>query len=203
MSTTTPDTPAARDPRFEGVRLVLAMLALMWVVEIIDQIDNNRLESHGIRPHHLAGLQGIVFAPFLHAGWDHLISNTVPFLLLGATIALSGAARVLTVTVIVAVVGGLGVWLVAPSNSLHIGASGLVFGFAFYLISRGLFERSLVHLGVGAAVAAVYGGALLSSLAPRDGISWQGHLFGGIGGVLAAWLLAERDAKPAASQAAT
>jgi membrane associated rhomboid family serine protease len=176
-----------------GVLLVVAIAALMWVVEIADQIDDGRLERHGIAPRSTDGLEGIAFAPFLHAGWDHLIGNTLPFLVLGAAIALGGAARVVAVTVIVAVVGGFGTWLVAPSNTIHIGASGIVFGYAAYLIARGVFSRRVAQIGLGLVVVAVWGTTLLDGLAPADGISWQGHLFGAAGGVLAAWLLDSRD----------
>src|SRR5262249_9975312 len=151
---------------------VAAMAAVMWIVEIVDQIDNGRLEHHGIVPRTGDGLEGIAFAPFLHAGWGHLIGNTLPFLVLGAAIALSGVARVAAVTVVVAVVGGLGTWLVAPANTDHIGASGIVFGYAAYLIARGFFSRSLVQIAVGVAVVAIWGTTLLNGLAPADGISW-------------------------------
>jgi membrane associated rhomboid family serine protease len=181
-----------------GIVLVAAMAALMWVVEIADQIDDGRLERHGIVPRSTDGLEGIAFAPFLHAGWDHLIGNTLPFLVLGAAVALGGAARVAAVTVIVAVVGGLGTWLVAPANTIHIGASGIVFGYAAYLIARGVFGRRLVQIGLGLLVVAVWGTTLVNGLAPADGISWQGHLFGAVGGVLAAWLLDSRS--PASAQ---
>src|ERR1700712_1698272 len=184
-------TPRHSD-RQQGLILVAAMAAVMWIVEVIEQISGGDLEQYGIRPHMINGLDGIVFAPFLHAGFGHLIGNTVPFLILGAMIALSGLWRVAACTVIVIVVAGLGTWLVAPTGTDHIGASGIVFGYATYLIARGLFSRNLLHLGVGLAVIAVYGTTLLFGLAPRDGISWQGHLCGGIGGVVAARALDSR-----------
>jgi len=176
--------------RERGLLLVAAMGVVMWVVEALDAAGAH-LESNGIVPRSGGGLDGILWAPFLHGSWGHLAGNTVPFLVLGALIALSGLARVAAVTILVAVVGGLGVWLVAPSNTVHIGASGIVFGYAGYLVARGIFSRSLLHLAVGAAVALVWGTTLLSGLVPQDGISWQGHLFGGIAGVLAAWVLAD------------
>jgi membrane associated rhomboid family serine protease len=194
-----------RDDRTNGVLLVAGMAAVMWIVEVIDQISGGDLEQYGIKPHEGDGLPGIVTAPFLHAGWGHLIGNTVPFLVLGVTIALSGLARVAATTAIVAVVGGVGVWLFAPSHTDHIGASGIVFGYASYLIARGLFSRNLLHLAVGLFVIALYGSTLLFGLAPRDGISWQGHLFGAIGGVVAARVLdarsdrAQRDRSKAGS----
>jgi membrane associated rhomboid family serine protease len=188
-----PAAPRRTDsPALRGFALVAGMAAVMWVVEIADQVADGRLDSHGIEPREVDGLDGVVFAPFLHAGWDHLIGNTIPFLLLGFAIALGGLARVATVTVIVALVGGLGTWLVAPANTVHIGASGIVFGYAAYLVARGIYSRSPVQIALGVAVLAVWGTTLLRGLVPEDGISWQGHLFGAIGGVLAARLLHRR-----------
>jgi membrane associated rhomboid family serine protease len=188
-----PAAPRRTDsPALRGFALVAGMAAVMWLVEIADQVADGRLDSHGIEPREVDGLDGVVFAPFLHAGWDHLIGNTIPFLLLGFAIALGGLARVATVTVIVALVGGLGTWLVAPANTVHIGASGIVFGYAAYLVARGIYSRSPVQIALGVAVLAVWGTTLLRGLVPEDGISWQGHLFGAIGGVLAARLLHRR-----------
>lgn len=194
MSVTGPATTptAPRDARIDGFKLVGAMAALMWVVEIVNSVDNQMLDQYGIKPREVDGLVGIVTSPFLHASFGHLISNTVPFLVMGAAIALNGAIRVATVTAIIAVVGGAGTWLIAPEHSVHIGASGVVFGYATYLISRGIFNKSLLELGMGAVVGAIWGTALLGGLIPHDGISWQGHLCGGIAGVIAAWALAQR-----------
>jgi membrane associated rhomboid family serine protease len=190
----------AASDRFGGIRVVIALAALMWVVEAIDAIDDHRLDQYGIRPRDADGLVGIVASPFLHAGFGHLISNTVPFVLMGFAIALRGAGRVLAVTAIVGVVGGLGTWLVAPANTLHIGASGVVFGYAAYLLSRGIFDRDLPELAIGVLVGAIWGTALTSGLLPHEGISWQGHLFGAVGGVVAARLLM-RDRQPAPAHA--
>ena len=192
MSTTTEVTTRSDDRR-QALIVVGAMVVLMWVLEIIDQVGNANLDQYGIKPHEADGLvPGIVSAPFLHAGFGHLEGNTVPFILLGGMIALSGLRRVVLATVTIALVGGLGVWIFASSGTDHIGASGLVFGYAAYLIARGIFSRSMVHLVVGVLVIGVYGTTLLFGLAPRDGISWQGHLFGAVGGVVAARLLDAR-----------
>ena len=191
-----PAAPSRADsPVVRGFALVAGMAAVMWVVEVADQIADGRLDSYGIEPRDVDGLDGVVFAPFLHAGFDHLIGNTIPFLLLGFAIALGGVARVAIVTVVVALVGGLGTWLVAPANTLHIGASGIVFGYAAYLVARGVYSRSAMQIGLGMVVLAVWGTTLLRGLVPEDGISWQGHLFGAIGGVLAARLLHRRAAR--------
>jgi membrane associated rhomboid family serine protease len=138
------------DGRVRGLILVAAMAAVMWAVEIVDVVAGD-LDSAGIRPRDPEGLIGIPLAPVLHGGFGHLIGNTIPFLVLGGLIALSGLARIAAVTVIVALVGGLGTWLVAPANTVHIGASGLVFGFAAYLIARGVLSRRALQLVAGVA----------------------------------------------------
>jgi membrane associated rhomboid family serine protease len=182
-----PETaPPAQRPSRDGIQIVLALAALMWVVEIVDAIAGQRLDQYGIEPRDPDGLTGVIAAPFLHAGFGHLIANTVPFLVMGFVIALGGAARVVLVTLIVAVVSGFGTWLIGPANSIHIGASGVVFGYATYLIARGFFSRRVLEIVVGLAVGAVWGGALLAGLEPQEGISWQGHLFGALGGLIAA-----------------
>jgi membrane associated rhomboid family serine protease len=190
-----PPLPAQRPPeqpdRARGLVLVAGMAALMWAVEVVDQVAGD-LDSAGIQPRDPDGLPGIALAPFLHGGFGHLLGNTVPFLVLGAAIALGGLARVLAVTLIVAAVGGLGTWFFGPAGTVHIGASGLVFGFAAYLVARGAFSRRLLHLAAGVAVLAVYGSTLALGLVPTPGVSWQGHFFGGVGGVIAAWALDRR-----------
>lgn len=191
----------ARDERTAGFLVVGALVAVMWVAEVIDSLADHRLDRYGIVARQVDGLDGVLFSPFLHGGFGHLIGNTIPFLILGAVIAFNGAARVLLVTAVVAVVGGLGTWLIAPDDSVTIGASGVVMGYATYLIARGVFSRRIVELVLGAVVAVIWGGMLLGSLVPREGVSWQAHLCGGLAGVLAAWWLtkprsAERDVRP-------
>lgn len=185
-------SPATDAQRTAGVRAVLGLTGVMWVLEVVDLVSGNRLDAFGIEARDVDGLIGIVFAPFLHFGFGHLIANTVPFVLMGLVIALGGAARVLAVTAIAGVVSGLGVWLVGPESSITAGASGVVFGYAAYLVWRGVVARSALYLAVGAVVVAVWGTGLLSGLLPQAGISWQGHLFGAVGGVLAARLLHRR-----------
>jgi membrane associated rhomboid family serine protease len=181
--------------RREGITLLLAIVALMWVVEVVNTLDSNRLDTDGIYGRSVGHLWGILTAPFIHASFAHLISNTIPFLFMGLIIALRGAARLAMVTAIVILVGGLGTWLVAPANVPTIGASGVVFGYAAYLFARGFFDRSVLEILIGVVVGVIWGGALLASLVPHNGISWQGHLFGLVGGVVAASLL--RRERPA------
>lgn len=172
-------------------------VALLYVIEILDTVLSSRLERNGVQPRELGGLDGIVFAPLLHGTWGHLIGNTVPLLVLGFLIALSGVRTWLQVTAIVWVVGGIGVWLFAGGNTNHIGASSIVFGWLAYLIVRGIFNRSLPQIALGAVVFMVYGGVLWGVLPGRPGVSWEGHMFGVLAGGLAAWLLAERNIKKA------
>ncbi|MGY4766128.1 rhomboid family intramembrane serine protease [Kribbella sp. CWNU-51] len=177
-----------------GVKLLVALVGLMWLSEVVDTALHGRLDQYGIIARDPQGLVGIITAPFLHLGFGHLISNTLPLVTLGLIIAVSGARRLFAVTAMVVVIGGFGTWLISPPNTITIGASGLVFGYAAYLITRGLFNRRLGQVLVGIVVVVVWGSALLGGLLPQDGISWQGHLFGGIAGILAAWVLA--DDKP-------
>jgi membrane associated rhomboid family serine protease len=186
---------ARRSARTDGFRAVAVMIALMWIVELINAIDSHKLDSDGIVPRNVSHLPGIVFAPFLHASLGHLLANTIPFAVLGLTIAFEGLRRLLTVTAFVALISGLGTWLVASGGSVTIGASGVVFGYATYLFGRGIFNRRLGQLAIGIAVGLFFGGALLWDLIPHPGISWQDHLFGAIGGILAARMLADRGAR--------
>ncbi len=162
----------------------------MWVLEAANSLDSNQLAtSDGIYARNLDHIWAIFTAPFLHFSFQHLIANTVPFVFMGVIIALQGARKLLLVTLIIIVIGGLGTWLIAPSGTDTAGASGVVFGYATYLFARGFFNRSALELLTGLIVGVVWGGALLSSVVPHTGVSWQGHVCGAIGGVVAAYLL--------------
>src|SRR5947209_13864189 len=146
-----PQLPAAKGQlQRQGIQLLIAIVALMWLVEIINSIDSNQLDSDGIYPRDLGRIWGIVTAPFLHASFQHLIDNTIPFVFMGLIIALRGAGRLALVTAIVIVIGGLGTWLISPVGVPTVGASGVVFGYATYLLARGFFDRSLLELITGA-----------------------------------------------------
>ena len=203
MSTTVPSrTPERQDPgitAIQGVTLLVGIVGLMWFVEIVNAIDSYHLNDGGIYPRNVGHLWAVATSPFLHAGFQHLIDNTIPFLFMGVIIALQGAARLALVTLIVIVIGGVGTWLIAPAGSDTVGASGVVFGYATYLLTRGIFDRSVVELMTGAVVGVIWGGALLASLVPHYHVSWQAHLCGGIGGIVAAWLLARPRAADGSS----
>jgi membrane associated rhomboid family serine protease len=184
--------------QLEGLIVLSGVVAIMWVVEAVNSLDSNRLAtSDGIYARNVDHIWAIFTAPFLHFSFQHLIANTVPFVFMGVIIALQGARKFLLVTLIIIVIGGLGTWLIAPAGTDTAGASGVVFGYATYLFARGFFDRSPFELLTGLLVGVVWGGALLSSIVPHYGISWQGHACGAIAGVIAAYLVrSERPAKP-------
>jgi len=178
-----------------AVRVIVAFVAVLYVVELLDQILPAHLDANGIEPRESDGLDGILWAPLLHAGWWHLAANTVPLLVLGFMILLSGVKRWVQVTGVVWVVAGVGTWLTGGTNTVHFGASSLVFGWLAYLLLRGFFSRRPSQIALGALVLVLYGGALWGVLPGQTGISWQGHLFGAVGGFLAAswWGAADRN----------
>jgi membrane associated rhomboid family serine protease len=178
--------------------LTLAFVALLYATEAVDAADHQAFNDAGVHPRSMHGLVNILWAPLLHANWTHLVGNTVPVLVLGFLTLVSGIGRGLAVTAVVWVVAGLGQWLTGASGSSHIGASVLIFGWLAYLLVRGLFTRSIGQIALGVVLFALYGTALWGVLPTQPGISWQGHLFGAVGGVLAAAMFApERPAAPA------
>ena len=180
----------------EGLELLAVLVAVMWIVEVVNALDSNRLDTAGgLYARNVDHLWAIFTSPFLHAGFGHLIANTIPFVFLGAIIALRGAARLALVTLIVVIVGGLGTWLISPGGTDTVGASGIVFGYAGYLLTRGLFDHRVGELLTGAVVGVLWGAALIVSLIPHGHVSWEGHLAGALGGVIAAWLLARKDGR--------
>ena len=185
-------SPDRRRESLQGLALLLGFVAFKWLLAVINPLDGNGLDGDGIYPRNVDRLWGILTAPFLHVSFAHLIDNTIPFVFMGVIIALRGAWRLALVTLIVILVGGVGTWLVAPGGTVTVGASGVVFGYATYLFTRGLFDRSWLEILTGIVVGVIWGGALASSIVPHNGISWQGHVCGAVGGVVAAWLLAGR-----------
>ena len=157
----------------------------MWLVWAVDLVVPGRI-GHGIVPRTAYGLTGIVMAPFLHANVQHLLANTIPFVLLGAIILLRGAETFTFVLLLSAAIAGLGTWLFGTPNTQHIGASGIVFGFFGYLLVRAVYDRRISSALIAIVIAVLYGATLLSSLVPAAGVSWSGHVFGFLGGALAA-----------------
>ena len=203
--------PATKRPTWVvGGATILTFLALLYLVELIDQLTRHSLDLNGIRPLQADGLWGIIFAPVLHASWQHLMANTVPLAVLGFLMTLAGLSRFVWATTIVWILGGFGTWLIGNMGSTcgptdHIGASGLIFGWLAFLLVFGVFVRRFVDIIIGLVVLFAYGGVLLGAmpvLGQCGGVSWQGHLCGAIAGVVAAYVLSAPERKARAAKKA-
>lgn len=183
-------SPKPQHPLGRFASPVLLVVA-MWIVQFADAVLPGSFTGFGLRSWDVAGLGGIVLGPLLHASWAHLLANSVPLLVLGCLVAVEGTRRFWAVTAVVAVVGGIGTWVVNAPGTLTVGASGLVFGYFGYVVMRvfapGRVAHRILYAAIGLIVIAVYGGSMLAGVVGvADGVSWQAHLFGAIGGAIAA-----------------
>ncbi len=176
-------------------KIIGGFIVLLWVLELIDQvIFGGGLDGLGVRPRTVAGLWGILWAPFLHGGFTHLIANTGPILILGSIIMLSRPlGDFFKVSFIVLLIAGLGTWLIAPRGQVHLGASGLIFGYFGFLLLAAYFERSCRAIVIALLVLLLYSGILWGVLPQGNGISWQTHLFGFIGGGASAYFIHQQN----------
>jgi membrane associated rhomboid family serine protease len=186
---------ATRDGLRPRLVLVGILLAVMWGLEIVDTLLGQPTNSFGIRPRETEGLLGIVFAPVLHGGFQHLVANTLPFVVLAFLTLLRGLKTFVMTTLFVTIVGGLCVWLVGGSNTSHIGASGLIFGYFGYIMALAIFERSFKSIMLAILVGLIYGGMIFGVFPGTPGVSWEGHMFGFLSGAAWAWLENERSKK--------
>ncbi|MFE5676162.1 rhomboid family intramembrane serine protease [Streptomyces erythrochromogenes] len=187
MSTTVDTGRTQADRARTAAKLMLGWVALLWVLEAVDYATGNALDQYGILARDPDSLTGIVSAAFLHFGFDHVASNSVPLLVLGFIAALSGIRRFLAVCGLILLADGLGTWLISPSGTMTLGASGIVFGLFGYLLVRGFVERKALGIAVAVGVAAVWGTTIVSGILPTDsGVSWQGHLCGLVAGIVTA-----------------
>ncbi|MEA5536314.1 rhomboid family intramembrane serine protease [Crocosphaera sp. XPORK-15E] len=181
--------PLSREMKTHAM-ILGSFVAIFWVTELLDMsIFRGRLDRFGIIPHSLVGLRGILFAPFLHGNLAHLIGNTIPFVVLGWLVMLQETSDFWIVTFLTMIIGGFGVWFFGAPGSVHIGASILIFGYLGFLLLRGYFQRNFASICLSVIVGVLYGGLVFGVLPGRPGISWQGHLFGFLGGVVAAKLI--------------
>jgi membrane associated rhomboid family serine protease len=182
------------------VRALVAMLlftGMLYVVEAADVVSGGALDAEGgIEPREFDGLDGVLFAPLLHGDWAHLVANTVPFLVFGFLAMAGGIRQFVAVTATIWLLGGLGVWLLGPADTNHIGASGVIFGWLVFLLARGFYTRSAAQIVLAVGLFLIWGGVLWGVLPGDPGISWQGHLFGALAGLLAARVVA-RTRRPA------
>ncbi|MET7395049.1 rhomboid family intramembrane serine protease [Dactylosporangium sp. NPDC005572] len=173
--------------------VMCAFVPLLFAIEFLDQLNNHRLDlDGGIKPHEIDGLDGILFAPFLHDGYEHVLANSTPLILLGTFVLAAGTARFLLTTAFIALVAGVGVWFIGDAGTVVIGASGVIFGYLGVILMRGVVDHSLWHIAVGVLIGLLYGWQIIGVLPGEEGISWQGHLCGFIGGLVAAVLFRRR-----------
>ena len=172
----------------QNLQIAFAAIAILWLVYFLNLVLVVDLRVYGLKPRHIDGLWGILAAPFLHVDIHHLIANTgALFILLTVSLSYSRALTLKALLTIMLLGGGL-VWLFGRGGAVHIGASGIIFGLIGFLMCLGVFRRDWKALIISIVITVVYGGALHSLLIYMPGISWTGHLFGFISGVLAAWV---------------
>ena len=188
-------TKAVRD----NLVLLFGFVAIAWGLEIVDLLFRGFFDQFGIRPRSISGIGGVLAAPFLHLGFGHLISNTLPFLVLGGVVLIGGRKVFVLSSLFIIAVGGMALWTLGPPGTNHIGAGLLIFGYLGFLLARGIFEKSVFWIVVSIVTLLFYGGMLAGVFPGQPGISWQGHLFGFIAGVLAAKVLFTRSAPQSSS----
>ena len=174
------------------VSILSITIATFWILELSDFfVFKGALDNLGIIPRQVVGLRGLLFAPFLHGGFPHLLANTIPFLTLGWLTMIQETSDFYIVSLLTMIVGGLGVWGFGATGSVHIGASILIFGYLGFLLLRGYFQKNLPSILLSVIVFFFYGGLVWGVLPSQSGISWEGHLFGFLGGIIAAWMIAK------------
>lgn len=177
--------------------VMVGLLAVLWVIQLVNSVGDYGLSHEfGIEARDPASLPEIFTAPFLHGSWGHIEGNSGPLFVFGFLAAYRGVKKWLGVSLLIIVASGLGVWFISPSNSLTVGASGLVFGYFGYIIVRGLFDRHPIDIVLGLVMALCFAYTFASLLPGEEGISWQGHMFGFVGGIVGGWLF--RDKRPKA-----
>jgi len=175
------------------VRPLLIFLAVIWLIEIFDQLlFGGSLDQFGIIPRQAVGLRGVLFAPLLHAGFGHLFANSIPFLVLGFMLILRHRPQIGLISAIIVLISGFGTWLFASPNTVTLGLSGLIFGYFAFLVVNDWYERSAGAIVFALVVIIAYGGLIWGRFPAGNGVSWQGHLFGMLGGLVAAHYLSTR-----------
>lgn len=182
---------AARSSSASRFLAPVALLALMWAIQIADAVLPGSFTGWGLRSWDLGSLPGLLLGPLLHANVAHLLANSLPLLVLGCLVAMEGAGRFWITTAVIALIGGAGTWVVNAPGTLTVGASVLVFGYFGYVVLRAITPGRLAHrLAYGAIaviVVVLYGATMVSGIiGVGPGVSWQAHLFGAVGGGVAA-----------------
>lgn len=181
----------------------IGIVVIMWSVEAWDWIlslllkrgDVSLFDGFGIHPRKLVGIPGILLSPFLHKDFAHLSANTLPLLTLAFILALTGLQRFLAANFIIVLTTGAAVWLFGRQGTVHIGASGVVFGYLGFLLVKGFIEKRARWIAVSIVIGFLYAGYMHNLLPGRPGISWLSHFFGFLSGILAAWIIAKQPSQ--------
>jgi len=169
------------------LRIPIAFVGLLWIIHIVQVVSGISFTTLGVFPRHVEGLPGILFTPLIHGSWEHLFSNSVSFLMLSVVLFWFYPRIALRSIVWLYVLSGLGIWIFAQPNSYHIGASGVVYGMVSLVFWSGMFRRNLKSIILALIILILYVGLFEGIFPGKEGISWEGHLFGGIAGILLAW----------------
>lgn len=172
----------------KGITLPLTFVSLMWIIHTVQFFYLLDLSELGIHPKDIHTISGIFTAPLIHGSWDHLLSNTLPLMILGIILFVSYEKLALRVWILNYLLTGLMVWMFARDNSYHIGASGIIYGLASFLLFSGFFRMDIKAIAIASGVAIFYGGMVWGVLPLQSGVSWESHLFGGFTGFLLAFI---------------
>jgi membrane associated rhomboid family serine protease len=174
------------------ITIILIFLVIIWSIWLIDNIFLHRFSnSFGVHPRSVSGLMGIITSPFLHGDFNHILNNSLGFILFAFLILLRDIKSFFIVSIIAMLFSGLGIWLIGGYHTNHIGASGLIFGYFGYCFSIGFFEKKFTTVLFSALIIIGYGSLFFGILPINQGVSWEGHLFGLMGGIFSAYFLAK------------
>jgi membrane associated rhomboid family serine protease len=182
---------------WQNLLIVFALVSVLWVIQLLQYVWGYDFSAFANHPHHVEGLKGIIFSPFLHNpnSLDHIISNTLPLLVLLTVLLNAFPHMAFTVLIAIHLGSGLLVWLLAPENTYHIGASGIVYGIAGFLVASGLFRKDRNAVAIALFVSMTYGGMVIGFI-PTKGVSWQSHLYGALCGAVVAFLFRKKNLPP-------
>jgi len=169
----------------EAFKIIFYLVLIIWIVEIINLVFAHQFYIWGIMPRNLEGMRGIVLHPFIHGSLQHAILNTMPLIVLGSFVALEGKAAFLNITIKIILIGGFLLWLMGRP-SFHVGASLLIFGYFGFILAHAYYRKSLSAIAIAAVTLFLYGGIIYGIVPMDNQVSWEGHLFGLIAGIIGA-----------------
>ncbi|MBB5854632.1 rhomboid family intramembrane serine protease [Amycolatopsis umgeniensis] len=176
--------------------VMVGLLVVIWAVQIFNALDGYAVFETGARARDISTLPAILFAPFIHTGWEHIEGNSGPLFIFGFLAAYRGVKKFFGVTLLIAMASGLGAWFLSPSGLIGFGASGLVMGFFGYVLVRGIFDRHKIDIVIGLVMALCFAYQFASLFPQNELVSWQAHLFGFLGGLVGGWVFRDRRPKP-------